>query len=126
MADVEFYKQKAANLERSEAAAKASAKDWESLYLKEKDRADRVQGGRVEELTKANTELHAQTTADRQKIGELTAENISLRSGRKWWFGVGAAIGAVGGYYIGKNQERIVQTFVPVQNRPQFGATFRF
>lgn len=123
LADRDFYKQRAENAERGEAAAKASATSWENLYLKEKDRADRVQGGRVDALQGALDTAKDQMADDRQKIGEQNARIIKLESSRKWYFILGSAAGAAAGYYIGQNQDRIINTITPA-NRPGFRVHF--
>ncbi len=106
-ADRDFWKASYEESERQKAAFAKSAADWKALAQSETDRADRVQGGRINEslgavteLQKANRELHAQAERDRQKIGELTAENESLRGGRKWYFGAGAVTGFVAGWWL--------------------------
>lgn len=124
IADREFYKQRAENAEAMTAAVAASRDGWKALAEAEKKRADEVQGGRITELTAANTQLHIQAAADKQKIGELNADIIRLKSGRKWYFGAGAALGVVGGYFIGKKIGTIRTIFQPAP--AQFGASFRF
>lgn len=135
IADREFQRQRAENAEAQVAAVESSREGWRKLYEAEKLRADAVQGGRIDELQKANTELtaanrelHVQAAADKQKIGEQNAQILKLRSDRKWWFGAGAVVGGFGGYYIGKNAGTI-RAFIPgsgERDASRFGATFKF
>jgi hypothetical protein len=128
-ADRDYQKSRADEAERQSSEWQKSASKWEALYVSEKKRADEIQGQRVQILTD-------QAAADRQKVGEQNAEIISLKSSRKWYFGAGVAAGAVAGYYIGKNRERIVQAvtpssslqplFQPPPSKFNLGAAFRF
>lgn len=123
LADLAFYKGRTSDLEAQVVAANLSRDNWKGLYESEKKRADEIQGERIRILTE-------QSAADRQKIGEQNAEIIRLKSDRKWWFAAGAVAGGFGGYYIGKNQDRIVQTvsgnnFAP-PSAATFGTKFRF
>jgi len=102
LADREFFKQRAENAEAMVTALTASRDGWKALYEAEKLRADQVQGGRIAELTAANTQLHIQANADKQRIGELTFDNIKLKSARKWYFLTGLGTGAVAGAYAAK------------------------
>jgi hypothetical protein len=119
LADREFFKKRAEDAEAQLAAAVISRDNWKGLYESEKKRADEIQGERIKILTD-------QAIADRQKIGELNAQVISLKSSRKWWFGAGVVSGGFGGYYIGKNQNRIVQAVAPQQSAVQFGTSLKF
>jgi len=76
-----------------------SAANWQKLYLAEKDRADRVQGGRIDELLKANAAYKDQAENDRQRLGELDFKIRKLKSQRKWWFATGLGTGVVAGAY---------------------------
>lgn len=134
-ADYEFQKARADEAESQLAAWQKSSADWRALYLSEKDRADRVQGGRIDEsagaisdLQKANAEYKSQATSDRQKIAEQNAEIIKLKSGRKWWFAAGAAAGGVGGYFVGNRTAKaggIVNVITGTPAAPA-GFTLRF
>jgi hypothetical protein len=141
IADREFYKASFEESERQRVATIGSRDKWKELYESEKKRADEIQGGRIDEskaeaddLRKALDKAKEQMADDRQKIGEQNAEIISLRSSRKWYAGFGFAAGAAAGYYIGKNQDRIVQAasgftgqrFTPPPSRYNFGARFNF
>jgi hypothetical protein len=126
-ADRDFQKARADDAVNQSLEWQRSVAKWETLYLAEKRRADEVQGGRVGDLTAANVELHKQADADRVKIGELNAEIISLKAGRKWWFVAGAVAGGVAGYAVGASREKIqtIVTGLP-QARPQFGMKLSF
>lgn len=126
LADRDFYKQRAENAEAVVTALTASRDQWKALYEAEKVRADTIQGGRIGQLQAALDLAKTQMDADRQKIGEQNAEIIRLKSGRKWWFGVGAVLGGVGGYFIGRNQDQIQTLIVPGQNRPAPGFKLNF
>jgi hypothetical protein len=98
-ADRDYQQARADEAEKQSAQWKASSENWRGLYESEKHRADDVQGGRIDLLTKANAALHDQADADKQKIGEQNFTIKKLKSERKWWFVTGAiAGGAVGGY----------------------------
>lgn len=135
IADREFYKAAFEESERQRAALVTARDNWRSLYEAEKLRADIVQGGQVAELKAEVKDVRAaldtakdQMALDRQKIGEQNAEIIRLKSSRKWYFGLGAAAGAVGGYLVGKNQDRIVTAATGnlAPSRFNFGAKFNF
>lgn len=110
IADKEFYKQEAENAKRERDEAIGSRDRWKGLYESEKKRADEIQGQRIDNFKD-------QAVADRQKIGEQNARIIKLESSRKWYFILGSAAGAAAGYYIGQNQDRIINTITPA-NRP--------
>jgi hypothetical protein len=119
-ADRDYQKSRADEAARQSSEWQSSAAKWEALYLSEKKRADEIQGQRIQILTD-------QAIADRQKIGELNAQVISLKSSRKWWFGAGAVVGGFGGYYIGKNRDRAVQIISGSQPSAfNFGTSFKF
>ncbi len=103
-ADRDHQEARANEAERQAADWQASAGKWQKLYDAEKDRADRVQGGRIAELQKANEFYREQAEADKQRLGELEFRIRKLKNQRKYWFGAGAAIGgaagAFGGYKI--------------------------
>lgn len=101
-AEREFYKRSFEESERQSAEWRRSAENWRTLYEAEKDRADRVQEGRVSELQKAIAAFKDQADADRQRLGELEFRIRKLKSQRKWWFGAGAAAGIVGGVQIAR------------------------
>lgn len=108
-ADAVFWEKTAKDKDDQITAANTSATNWKGLYLSEKDRADRVQGGRIDEIKDANVDLklvisklETQAKADAQKIGEQNAEIISLKSSRKWYFGTGAVVGATAGFFGGR------------------------
>lgn len=124
LADRDFYKQRAENAEAMNTAIVASRDSWKSLYEAERVRADTIQGGRIKELEAAGVQYKAQADADRQRIGELNAEVIRLKAGRKWWLATGAVVGGVAGYFVGKNIDRAI-TLLPGQ-RPQAKVAFRF
>lgn len=98
-ADLDYEKARAdAAIEQAE-SWKTSAASWRTLYLAEKDRADRVQGGRVAELQKgieACKDLHA---LDSQKLAEDEFTIRKLKGQRKWWFAAGLGTGAAAGAY---------------------------
>lgn len=140
LADRDFYKASFEESEQQQGALISQRDRWKGLYESEKHRADNVlTGGQVAELQAEVKDLRAelqiakdQMTADRQKVGELTAENINLRSSRKWYAGTGFVAGAVTGYFLAKNQNRIVQAatgrtgFAPPESRYNFGMKFKF
>jgi hypothetical protein len=143
LADLAFYKATAAEAQEQNAQLVKSRDSWKALYESEKSRADNTQGGRIDELQKEVGDLKAevatyktQADADRQKIGDQNAQIISLKSGRKWWFGVGALAGAAAGYYVGHNQQRIVTAvtgnglaapgFAPPPSTFNFGGKIHF
>ena len=101
IADRDYEKARADEAVSQAESWKVSAGSWRVLYLAEKDRADRVQGGRVEELLKANAAYKAQAENDRERLGELEFKVRKLKSQRKWWFAAGAAGGLAGGLKIG-------------------------
>lgn len=144
-ADREFQKNRADEAERQRDAFKGSAESWRQLYESEKNRADVVQGGRVDELQKAiadykseigelkkaNAFLHDQADRDREQIGQLNFDVRKLKSERKFWFAGGALIGAAAGGYVGYNARRFASTALTAVsgNRPAanaFRATFQF
>lgn len=99
IADRDFYKASYENEKQLRDAAEKSIIGWRSLYLAEKDRADRVQGGRVEELQKAveaSRDLHA---LDSQKLAENEFTIRKLKVQRKWWFAAGLGTGAAAAAY---------------------------
>jgi hypothetical protein len=107
--DAKFWQSTATDQKSQIAAANESAANWQKLYLSEKDRADRVQGGRIDEVKDANValklaiaKLEAQARRDADKIGEQNEEIISLKSSRKWYFGAGAVGGGVLGFFGGR------------------------
>lgn len=130
-AEREYYKSAYEDEKRKSAEWELSAGDWKRLYLSEKDRADRVQGGRVEELTKANAGYKDQADRDQRRLGEQAATVASLRSQRKWWFVAGAAVGAAAGAWLG---HKVASTNInipgfPDPNRPvpnRFAINLRF
>lgn len=136
LADRDFYKASFEESERQKIALATQRDSWKGLYESEKNRADNIQGGRVDEhqaevkdLRDALQKSKDQNAADRQKLGEQNAEIISLRSSQKWYAGTGFVAGAVAGYYFGRNQDRIVTAatgFAPPQSRFNFGARFSF
>jgi len=101
LADREYYKQSYEESERQRTAITASRDSWRALYEAEKYRADNVQGEQVRKLEAALKISQDQMRDDRQKIGELTADNIKLKSSRKWYFILGLGAGAAGGGYLG-------------------------
>lgn len=102
-ADRDYQQSRADEAARQADAWKLSSANWQALYLAEKDRADRVQGGRVDELQKAIAAYKDQAENDRQRLGELDYKVRKLRSERKWWFALGFGTGAVtGGYAVKK------------------------
>lgn len=125
LADRDFYKQRAEAAEAQRDAAVQSRENWKALFESEKRRADEIQGGRIGELQKALDLAKTQMDADRQKIGEQNAQIISLKAGRKWWFAAGAALGGVGGFFVGKNVNQI-RTFVLPEQTQSRGFTLRF
>ncbi len=78
-----------------------SAVEWKGLFEKEKDRADRVQGGRIDELLKANAAYKDQAENDRQRLGELEFKLRKAKSERKWWAAIGFGTGLGAGLYGG-------------------------
>lgn len=102
---------KAAEEKAQKEAWQESAANWKKLYEAEKDRADRVQGGRVDDLNDAlaaEREAHSltkrqvvvyeeQRKADKDYITRLERDNRSLKK-QRWWFGVG---GFVAGTLVG-------------------------
>lgn len=140
IADREFYKASFEEAQKQNTALVASRDSWKALFESEKNRADNIQGGRVAELQAEVKDARGalqiakdQMADDRVKIGEQSAEIISLKSSRKWYFGFGLATGAVAGYYVARNQDRIVQAATGsfaerqfVQNQKRFGVTFKF
>ena len=101
IADRDYEKARADEAVEQRDRWKGSSASWEALYRSEKDRADRVQGGRVDELSKANFELHNQNTDLKREKRELQDDNVRLRSSRKWYFTAGATAGAAAGAYVG-------------------------
>jgi hypothetical protein len=101
-ADRDYEKARADEAVRQAEAWKGSAANWQKLYESEKDRADRVQGERIDLLQRANAEYKTQAEADRQRLGELEFTIRKLKSQRKWWFAAGAGIGAAAGVYTTK------------------------
>ena len=101
-AEREFYKRSFEESERQSSEWRRSAENWRKLYEAEKDRADRVQEGRVTELQKAVAAFKDQAEADRQRLGELEFRIRKLKSQRKWWFAAGAAVGVAGGVQIAR------------------------
>jgi hypothetical protein len=131
IADRDYEKARADEAVRQRDEWKKSAADWEALFRSEKDRADRVQGGRVEELGKANFELHNQNDALKREKRELEDDLVSCKSSRKYYFIGGATLGGAAGTYVGYKigkSNRIPglgdQTFT--QPRPQFGFRLKF
>lgn len=120
-ADRDFQKTRAEQAEQQRDEAIKSRDSWKGLYESEKVRADNIQGERIKILTD-------QSIADRQKIGELNAQVISLKSSRKWWFGVGAVAGGFAGYYVGKNRDRAIQLINPTAQPSafNFGTNIKF
>ena len=107
-ADRDYQQARADEAEAQVTGWKNSSAHWKELYESEKDRADRVQGGRVDENAKAivdlqtaNKILHDQADADRKHIAELNSDIASLKSGRKWWLITGAVAGGAAGYFAG-------------------------
>lgn len=97
---------KAENLEliNQRDAWKGHAASWEALYQAEKDRADRVQGGRIEQLNIALAAekesvrlLRDQVKADQQYIERLEKRVSNLKT-QRWIFGLG---GFAAGTYFG-------------------------
>ncbi|HEX3101107.1 MAG TPA: hypothetical protein VHQ01_04925, partial [Pyrinomonadaceae bacterium] len=81
---------------------KTSAASWRTLYLAEKDRADRVQGGRVEELQKGIEACRDLHVLDSQKLAENEFTIRKLKGQRKWIFATGLGAGAAAGVYGAK------------------------
>lgn len=98
---------------------KESSANWQSLYEKEKFRADVVQEKRIDELKNAvdkadqanftlnaaNAQLHVQHREDMARIGALETDNRKLKKDR-WKYGLtgfslGAGTGFAAGFYIG-------------------------
>jgi hypothetical protein len=109
VADADYWEKTAHDKEDQIKAANDSVASWKGLYLSEKDRADRVQGGRIDEIKDANTDLkrsvdklEAQAGRDRDKISEQNAEIIGLQSSRKWYAFTGGITGAVVGFFGGR------------------------
>lgn len=107
-ADSVYWKGVATDRAEQIKANQESITNWKSLLAAEKKRADEIQEGRIGEtleavndLKKANFELHRQHEADQREKKELHDENVSLRSSRKYYFIGGAALGAAGGGYLG-------------------------
>lgn len=122
IADAKFWEDTANDKGKQVAAANESAANWQKLYLSEKDRADRVQGGRIEEVKDANVDLklsvaklEAQADRDRDKIAQQNADIISLKSSRKWYFGGGIVTGAAAGFLGGR---QTCGTSIPGLSRP--------
>ena len=124
IAEREFYKASFEESEKQRTALTASRDGWKTLYESEKQRADVVQGGRVDALQVALNIAKDQMADDRVKIAEQNAEIIKLKGSRKWIFAAGAALGGVGGYYVGR--KTATNTFNVTQPPNQFGAAFRF
>jgi hypothetical protein len=108
LVDRDAEKARADEAEKQRDYWKGSAANWENLFRAEKARADGIQESRIQavkdavsDLQKANKLLHDQREDDKKKIGELTAENIKLRSSRKWWFAAGAITGGAAGTFVG-------------------------
>lgn len=108
IADREAQKKRADEAERQSKEWQKSAADWQKHSEAETYRADVVQETRIKKLTDANTslgkanfEFRQQSVADRQKIGELEADNIKLRASRRIYFALGAAGGAAVGGFVG-------------------------
>ncbi len=101
IADRDYEKARADEAIKQLDGWKTSAANWQKLYEAEKDRADRVQGGRVEELLKANQAYKDQAELDRQRLGELEFKNRKLKSERKWWLALGFGTGLGAGLYTG-------------------------
>jgi len=83
---------------------KDGAKNWESLFLAEKHRADNVQAERIEELRKATVELKISTAvlrqqvlSDRQYIERLEGRVKSLKRQRLYTGIIGFATGTAFG-----------------------------
>jgi hypothetical protein len=143
-ADREFQKNRADEAERQSSEWQRSSERWRGLYESEKRRADEIQEKRVSELNaavgefrtevaelrKANGFLQDQAKSDKEQIGQLNFDVRKLKSERKFYFAGGVGVGAVGGFYIGKNigkaQEIIVNTLSPPASRNSFRATFQF
>lgn len=116
--------------------ANKSAANWEGLYRSEKKRADEIQEGRIKEvksatadLTGANEKLHKQADADAVKIGQQNARILKLESSRKWYFGVGAAIGAAAGSFVTwklANKSIVIPGLGRAVNPSQVGFSFQF
>lgn len=101
-ADRDYQQARADEAIRQRDAWKDSAANWQKLYLAEKDRADRVQGGRVAELEKAISAYKDQAAADRERLGEMEFKIRKLKGERKWWLALGAVAGGIGGWQLAK------------------------
>ncbi len=122
-ADRDYQKARADEAIKQRDDWQSSSAKWQTLYLSEKSRADGVQEERIKEIKSANTatkgansEYKVQADKDAAKISSLTAENIRLRSSRKWYVAVGTVIGAVAGSYVAwklSNKAVIVPGFGP-------------
>lgn len=123
-ADREYYKSAYEESERQRQALIASRDSWRALYEAEKYRADNIQNERVKQLQAALDIAKDQMADDRKKIGEITAENIKLKSSRKWYFITGLGVGLAGGAYTGYQLGN--RTINVTQPPNQFNAGFRF
>ncbi|MGE3467509.1 MAG: hypothetical protein AB7J13_11315 [Pyrinomonadaceae bacterium] len=97
----DFYKDAYDDEKKRSADWERSAVEWKGLFEKEQDRADRVQGGRINELLKANTAYKDQAENDRQRLGELEFKLRKANSAKKWYFLAGFGTGTATGLYGG-------------------------
>jgi hypothetical protein len=107
--DRDFWQAAAKDKDDQLAAANKSAADWKTLYLAEKDRADRVQEKRATEATaaatdfqKANVELRDQNTDLKREKRELEDKLTGAKAQRKWYFATGGIAGGFLGFFGGR------------------------
>ena len=107
IAERDFYKAKAEVEQKLKKHWIGIAADWEELAAKERDRADRVQGGRIKDLERAlaaskieSAVLRNQITRDQVYIKKLERRINSLKTQRLLFGAVGFVAGTAFGSRI--------------------------